>query len=52
MAKEHAKNARPSTVEKHQKGQTRRRRDTGGEKADKQRGKHFQRKRRRPQEGG
>jgi hypothetical protein len=52
MAREHTKNARPSMEEKHQKGKTRRRRDAGGEKGDSRRGKHFQRKRRRPQQGG
>ena len=47
---EHTRNARPSTQEKHEEGETRRRRDAGGEKGDKRRGKHFQRKRRRPQD--
>ncbi|WP_221237675.1 hypothetical protein, partial [Sphingomonas prati] len=32
---EHTKNARPSTLGKHQKGQTRKGKDAGGEKADK-----------------
>ncbi|WP_084757225.1 RHS repeat-associated core domain-containing protein [Clostridium sp. DMHC 10] len=32
--KEHTNNARPSTEEKHQKGQTRKQRDSGGEKGD------------------
>ncbi|WP_238882331.1 DNRLRE domain-containing protein [Clostridium sp. YIM B02551] len=32
--KEHTNNARPSTQEKHQKGQTRKQRDSGGEKGD------------------
>jgi hypothetical protein len=31
---EHVKNARPSTEEKHEKGQARKRRDKGGEKGD------------------
>jgi hypothetical protein len=47
MAKEHRKNARPSTWEKHTKGKARRQRDQGGEKADRRR-THGPRKRRRP----
>ena len=46
---EHKKRARPSTEEKHQKGQARQKKDASGEKGDKRRGGHFQRKRRRPQ---
>jgi RHS repeat-associated protein len=34
---EHKSNARPSTVQKHQTGQARKKRDAGGEKGDKQR---------------
>lgn len=34
MAKEHTKNARPFTEEKHQKGKGRRNRDADGEKED------------------
>jgi hypothetical protein len=38
MAEEHTKNIRPSTREKHQKGQRRKQRDRkGGEKGDKRR---------------
>jgi len=38
MAEEHTKGARPSTREKHQRGQTRKRKDRkGGEKGDKRR---------------
>ena len=33
-AEEHTKNARPSTEEKHEKGQARKGRDQGGEKGD------------------
>jgi hypothetical protein len=51
MAKEHTKNARPSTKGKHQKGKARQDRDAGGEKGDKRRGKHFRRKRPRPADG-
>jgi hypothetical protein len=38
---EYKKRARPSTEEKHQKGQTRQKKDAGGEKGDERRGKHF-----------
>ncbi|MDR2156024.1 MAG: RHS repeat-associated core domain-containing protein [Burkholderiaceae bacterium] len=34
---EHTKNARPSTEQKHQEGQARKARDSGGEKADNRR---------------
>jgi hypothetical protein len=34
VAKEHRKNARPSTREKHQKGRRRKKKDRGGEKGD------------------
>jgi hypothetical protein len=34
MPKEHRKNARPSTREKHQKGRRRKKKDAGGEKGD------------------
>lgn len=34
FAKEHSKGTRPSTQEKHEKGQARKNRDRGGEKAD------------------
>jgi hypothetical protein len=33
-ASEHTKNARQSTKEKHEKGQTRKQKDSGGEKGD------------------
>ena len=36
-AKEHTKNARPSTKGKHQKGEARKAKDRGGEKGDKKR---------------
>jgi hypothetical protein len=49
MSEEHEKNARPSSREKHQKGQAMKQRDAGGEKGDKRRKKQ-QRKRRRPQQ--
>ncbi len=52
MAKEHTKNARPSTEQKHEKAEATRKRGAGGEKGDKRRGKHFQRKRQRPKDGG
>jgi hypothetical protein len=47
---EHKKRARPSTEEKHQKGQARQKKDAGGEKGDRRRGAHFRRKRKRPPE--
>jgi hypothetical protein len=48
----HKKRARPSTEEKHQKGASRQERDAlKKEKADKKRGEHFRRKRRRPEPG-
>lgn len=37
LAKEHTKNARPSSKGKHEKGNTRRKQDAGGEKGDKNR---------------
>ena len=40
MSAEHTKGARPSTQEKHQKGQSRKRADQGGEKADERRGEN------------
>ena len=43
------KRARPSTEEKHQKGQAQQKKDASGEKGDERRGGHFRRKRRRPQ---
>jgi hypothetical protein len=51
MAEEHQKNARPSSREKHQEGQARKRQDAGREKGD-QRRKGQQRKRRRPKDQG
>jgi hypothetical protein len=50
MSEEHQKNARPSSRERHEEGQTRKRRDAGREKGDVRR-KRQQRKRRRPQQG-
>jgi hypothetical protein len=49
MAEEHQKNARPSTREKHEEGQTRKDRDAGKEKGDKRR-KRQTRKRSTPQD--
>jgi len=49
MGEEHQKNARPSSREKHEKGQSRKRKDAQGEKGDKRRKKQ-QRKRRRPED--
>lgn len=49
MSEEHKKNARPSSREKHEQGQSRKRKDAGGEKGDKRRKKQ-QRKRPRPQD--
>jgi hypothetical protein len=49
MSEEHHKNARPSSREQHEKGQTRKRKDAGTEKGDKRR-KSQKRKRRRPQQ--
>ena len=46
MPEEHSRNARPSSREKHQEGQARKRKDTGGEKGDKRR-KRQERKRKR-----
>ena len=39
MPEEHKKNVRPSSREKHEKGQTRKRKDACGEKGDKRRQK-------------
>jgi hypothetical protein len=50
MPKEHRKNKRPSTLEKHQKGLATEKRSKQGEAGDKRRRKQ-QRKRRRPEEG-
>ncbi len=50
MGEEHKKNARPSSRGKHEKGQTRKQRDAGGEKGDKRRKKQQRKRKRPPQE--
>jgi hypothetical protein len=50
MTEEHKKNARPSSREKHEEGQARKRRDSGKEKGDVRR-KRRNRKRSRREEG-
>jgi len=50
MSEDHRKNARSSTREDHEEGQSRKRRDAGSEKGDEKRTRQ-QRKRSRPKEG-
>jgi hypothetical protein len=50
MGEEHKKNARPSSRGKHEKGQSRKRKDAGGEKGDRRRKKQQRKRPRPPQE--
>ncbi len=50
MGEEHQKNARPSSREKHEEGQTRKQKDAGGEKGDKRRTKQRRKRPRPPQD--
>ena len=47
-SEEHTKKARPSTEDKHEKGQARKKQDRGGEKADKKRREHGMGRGKRP----
>jgi hypothetical protein len=52
MSEEYHKNARPSSREKHEQGQARKRKDAGREKGDTRRKRQQRKRARPPQEEG